>query len=63
MDNTGSILMIAFAAVIAGYLGYRIRKERQSLRDRVAILKEKDTPLIDMLEELAGRPAKAAPAQ
>lgn len=55
MENTGSIVTLAVAALFAGYLGYRINKERNKLREEIGILGERDVPLIDSLEGLVRR--------
>ncbi len=55
MEHTGSWLTLLGFAVMAGYLGYRVKREREKLREVVSVLGEQDGPLIDSLESLVRR--------
>ena len=52
MENTGSILALAFTALVVAYFGYRIKKERQRLRETVGLLGDDDLQLIQSVEQL-----------
>ena len=52
MDNAGSILTLALAALVLAFFGYQVKKERERLRETVGLLDDNDMPLIASVERL-----------
>lgn len=52
MDSSGSVIAVVATAIVAGYLGYRMVREKRKLQAAVALLDDRDLPLIQSLEAM-----------